>query len=123
MLRPAARRLPPLAVLHHRGRLSGRVYETPVQAYRTPDGFVVGLAYNPDAAWAQNILAAGGGELTRGGKRYAITAPRRLGPEARERLPRLAALHMRAVHVEDSLEFDARPIPATDGTSTQEDAA
>lgn len=41
---PLTRRVPPLAVLHHKGRRSGRSYDTPVQAYATPEGWVVGLA-------------------------------------------------------------------------------
>lgn len=111
VLRPLARRLPPLAVLHHRGRRSGRSYETPVQAYRTPQGFVVGLAYDKDAAWALNLLAAHGGEMTRAGRHYRLTNPRRSGPEARELLPGWAALMMRSIDVEDFLEFDATPEP------------
>jgi hypothetical protein len=70
---PLTRRLPPLAVLHHRGRLSGRSYDTPVQAYATPEGWVVGLAYDHNAPFALNLLAAGGGEMTRAGRRYRIT--------------------------------------------------
>ena len=73
VLTPLARRLPPLAVLHHVGRRSGTAYDTPVQAFRTPQGFVVGLAYEPDAAWALNLLAAGDGQMTRAGRRYQLT--------------------------------------------------
>jgi len=59
---PLMRRLPPFAVLHHRGRRSGRSYDTPVQALRTNDGWVVALAYDHNSAWALNLLAAGGGK-------------------------------------------------------------
>jgi deazaflavin-dependent oxidoreductase (nitroreductase family) len=107
---PLARRLPPLAVLHHRGRRTGRSYDTPVQAYRTPNGWVVGLAYDRNAPFALNLLAAGGGEMTRAGRRYRITQPRRVGHEARELLPAWASLQMRAVGIEDYLQFDATPL-------------
>jgi hypothetical protein len=35
---PLTRQLPPLAVLHHKGRRSGSSCNTPVQAYQRPMG-------------------------------------------------------------------------------------
>jgi deazaflavin-dependent oxidoreductase (nitroreductase family) len=107
---PVTRRLPPAAVLHHQGRRTGRCYDTPVQAYHTPDGWVVGLAYDHNAPFVLNPLAAGGGEMTRAGRRYRITQPRRVGREARELLPALASLQMRLVGIDDFLQFDATPL-------------
>jgi deazaflavin-dependent oxidoreductase (nitroreductase family) len=107
---PLTRRLPPLAVLHHRGRRTGRSYDTPVQAYPTPDGWVVGLAFDRNAPFALNLVAAGGGEMTRAGRRYRITQPRRVGREARELLPAFTSLQMRMVGIEDFLQFDATPL-------------
>jgi deazaflavin-dependent oxidoreductase (nitroreductase family) len=107
VLTPLAGRLPPLAILHHRGRRSGRAYKTPVQAYRTPQGFVVALACNRNAAWALNLQAADGGEMTRGGRRYQLTRPRRSGPDAQKLLAAWASAMMRALDIEDYLEFDA----------------
>lgn len=106
-----ARRLPPLAVLHHTGRKSGRTFETPVQAYRTPTGFIVGLAYGSDAQWAKNLLAAHTGEITRAGHRYTLTTPRRRGPEALNDLPRPVALMMRLLRIDSFMDFDAAPLP------------
>jgi deazaflavin-dependent oxidoreductase (nitroreductase family) len=107
---PLTRRVPPLAVLHHRGRRSGRSYDTPVQAYATPKGWLVGLAYDHNAPFALNLLAAGGGEMTRAGRRYQISRPRRVGREALKTLPALAALQMRAVGIDEFLQFDATPL-------------
>jgi deazaflavin-dependent oxidoreductase (nitroreductase family) len=107
---PLTRRLPPFAVLHHRGRRTGRSYDTPVQAYRTPDGWVVGLAYHHNSAWVLNLLAAGGGEMTRAGRRYRITQPRRVGREAYELIPVWAALQMHAVGIDEFLQFYATQI-------------
>lgn len=107
---PLNRRLPPLAVLHHQGRRTGRSYDTPVQAYRTPDGWVVGLAYDRNSPFALNLLAAGGGEMTRAGRHYRITQPRRAGREVLELLPVWASLLMRVVGIEDFLRFDATPL-------------
>ena len=77
---PLAERLSPFAVLHHKGRRSGRDYSTPVQAYPTKSGgFVVALGYGYNSDWALNLLAADGGSATRQSKRYALTNPRRAG--------------------------------------------
>lgn len=100
-----ARRVPPLAVLHHRGRKSGRGYDTPVQAYRTTTGFLIGLAYDSNAQWARNLLAAGTGELTRAGHTYTLTNPRRRGPEALRDLPAPVALMMRSLGINAFMEF------------------
>lgn len=110
VLRPLAKWLPPLAVLHHRGRKSGKSFETPVQAFRTRSGgFIVGLAYDANANWAQNILAAGGGEISYCGRRYALTAPRKRGAEARANLSAPIGLMMRKLGIDDFLECDAVP--------------
>ncbi|MGW0860570.1 nitroreductase family deazaflavin-dependent oxidoreductase [Streptomyces sp. NPDC002690] len=107
VLRPLARWIPPLAVLHHRGRRSGTPFDTPVQAFRTGTGFIVGLAYDSNANWALNILAAGGGTISRGGRRYTISRPRRRGPEARADLAAPVGFVMRKLDIDDFLEFDA----------------
>jgi deazaflavin-dependent oxidoreductase (nitroreductase family) len=107
MLTPIAREIPPLAVLQHRGRKSGRLFTTPVQAFRTKSGFLVGLAYDTNAQWAQNLLAARGGEMTRAGKHYTLANPRRRGPEALSDLPAPVALAMRALRINEFIEFDA----------------
>ena len=107
LMGPFVSRAPTGAVLHHRGRRTGRSYNTPVLAFRTPDGYVVPLAYSRDAAWALNLLAAGDGEMTRFGRRYQLTRVRRAGPEARELLPAWASLMMRALRIDDFLQFDA----------------
>jgi deazaflavin-dependent oxidoreductase (nitroreductase family) len=107
---PLTRHLPPFAVLHHKGRRSGRSYDTPVQAYATPEGWLVGLAYDHNAPFALNLIAAGGGEMTRAGRRYRISRPRRVGREALKTLPALAALQMRVVGIDEFLQFDATPL-------------
>ncbi|MFC7623910.1 hypothetical protein [Microlunatus sp. GCM10028923] len=113
VLLPLARRLPPLAVLHHVGRRSGTAYRTPVQAYRTERGFLIGLVYDSAADWARNLEVAGTGELTRAGRTYPVSAPTRLAAvDALRLLPGPAAWLMRLVRVE---EFLALAVPAQSG--------
>lgn len=51
--------------------------------------------------------------MTRAGRRYRLTNPRRSGPEAQQLLPRWVSMEMRSIDVEDFLEFDATPEPTT----------
>jgi deazaflavin-dependent oxidoreductase (nitroreductase family) len=82
LLRTVAWVVPPLAVIHHVGRKSGRPYRTPVVAFRTAGGFVIPMTYGRDVDWARNMLKARGCELERMGRRYALTNPRILGGKA-----------------------------------------
>jgi deazaflavin-dependent oxidoreductase (nitroreductase family) len=88
LLGPIAWLVPPLAVLHHRGRRSGRSYRTPVVAFRSAHGFVVPMTYGRDVDWARNLRAAGGGELTQMGRRFRVRHPRIVdAAHAKSRLP------------------------------------
>jgi deazaflavin-dependent oxidoreductase (nitroreductase family) len=63
ILRPIADRLPAFGIVTHRGRKTGRTYETPVNAFRRGDQYLFFLTYGSDVHWVQNILAAGTCEL------------------------------------------------------------
>jgi deazaflavin-dependent oxidoreductase (nitroreductase family) len=67
--------LPPWSVIVHRGRKSGRVYRTPVDAFRKGDTFAVVILYGEHSDWIRNVLA-GGGEVVRGGRTYDLLEPR-----------------------------------------------
>jgi deazaflavin-dependent oxidoreductase (nitroreductase family) len=68
--------LPPYAVIVHRGRTSGTEYRTPVTAFRGGGALVVPLLYGDGSDWVRNVLAAGGGEVRRGGRVRRIVRPR-----------------------------------------------
>ncbi len=68
--------VPPLAVVHHVGRTSGRAYRTPVLAFPSAKGLVIPMTYGRDVDWARNLLAAHGGEIERMGRRAALRNPR-----------------------------------------------
>ena len=83
------------AVIRHRGRVSGRSYETPVGAEPVDDGFVIALVYGSRTSWLRNVLAAGSATIVHDGQAYAVDQPeivpmqRRPGPLQRRRPPRL----------------------------------
>jgi deazaflavin-dependent oxidoreductase (nitroreductase family) len=68
--------LPIWAMVHHRGRRSGRAYATPVQI-RTmgPDHFVIAVPWPERSQWFRNVLAAGGCTLTWRGAEHRTDAP------------------------------------------------
>ena len=88
MLRTIAWLVPPLAVVHHVGRKSGRAYQSPVVAIPTARGVVIPMTYGRDVDWARNIVAAGRFELERAGRRVRLASPRIVGlHEAAPELP------------------------------------
>jgi deazaflavin-dependent oxidoreductase (nitroreductase family) len=71
--------LPPWAVIVHRGRRSGRTYRTPVNAFRRGDAVAVVVLYGAGSDWVRNLVAAGEGQIVRGGRTYALLEPRLIG--------------------------------------------
>jgi len=71
--------VPPLAVVRHVGRKSGRHYRSPVVAFASESGVVIPMTYGRDVDWARNIIHAHGCELARMGRRIALRNPRIVG--------------------------------------------
>jgi deazaflavin-dependent oxidoreductase (nitroreductase family) len=63
------------AVIRHRGRTSGRPYETPVGVVATDDGFLIALMYGSRTNWLQNVLASGSATIVHEGQTYAVDQP------------------------------------------------
>ncbi|WP_214406269.1 nitroreductase/quinone reductase family protein [Pseudonocardia lacus] len=72
----AGRRFFPLwAVVHHRGRRTGRDLAVPVALLVTPEAFVVTLPWGSGTNWVRNVLAAGGCRVRWKGVDHDVTAP------------------------------------------------
>ena len=67
--------IPVWGVVRHRGRRSGRVYETPIALQATAQGFVIPLPYSERTDWCRNVIAAGGGEVRWRGVDHRVTGP------------------------------------------------
>jgi deazaflavin-dependent oxidoreductase (nitroreductase family) len=63
------------AIIHHRGRRSGKPYATPILALPMTGGFLVPLPYGAHVDWLQNVLAEGTGEIDYQGVRYTVVEP------------------------------------------------
>jgi deazaflavin-dependent oxidoreductase (nitroreductase family) len=91
--------VPPLSVVHHVGRKSGRHYRSPVIAFRTAKGFVIPMTYGRDVDWARNLLHAHGGALGRMGQRFSLRNPRVV--DGAVAYPHLPALVRPALRIAD----------------------
>lgn len=113
---PLARRLPPLAVVQHVGRKSGRTFENPVMAFTTSGGWVVSLAYGSDVQWARNLQHWHGGELTRSGLVHRVGEARPISRDrAAEAIPVWARRVLRLARVDEFLLLTRDAADATSG--------
>ena len=48
-----AARLPGFGILTHVGRKSGKLYRTPVNVFRAPEGFLIALTYGRESEWVR----------------------------------------------------------------------
>lgn len=65
----------PFAVLHHVGRKSGKIFETPVLVWPVEDGFIVALTYGSQVDWLRNLQAAEQGTLRWHKQEYVFQTP------------------------------------------------
>ena len=68
--------LPGLGIVIHVGRRTRTVYRTPVNVFRTKDGFRFALTYGRDAEWVRNALAHGAVRLVTRGASTSSRTPR-----------------------------------------------
>ena len=67
--------MPIVGVLHHVGRRSGRAYATPLGMRPVEDTFLFPRTFGDNAAWYQNVLAAGWCVVTYRGNNYSLIEP------------------------------------------------
>src|SRR4051794_22489140 len=81
------RRLPGWGVVCHRGRRSGRAFETQVNLFGRPGGYVVALTYGAGSDWVKNVLAAGECDIVTRRRRVHLTNPRIVHDPGRAYMP------------------------------------
>ena len=82
-----AARLPGFGILTHVGRKSGKVYRTPVNVFRVPEGFLIALTYGRESEWVKNVVAAGACQLQTRHALYQLSAPTIVHDPTRRRFP------------------------------------
>jgi deazaflavin-dependent oxidoreductase (nitroreductase family) len=105
--------MPGLGVIVHRGRRSGRVYQTPVTVFPTDGGYVIALTYGPDTDWVKNVLAAGTCELRTRGRIVQLGSPRVFHDKSRRDIRPAERQVLRIIGVADFLSVTTQPAPAT----------
>ncbi len=100
-----AARLPGFGILTHVGRKSGRVYRTPVNVFRAPEGFLIALTYGRESEWVKNVLADGGCELETRGVLYQLSAPTIVHDPTRGRFPLLVRMTLRLIGANDFMQL------------------
>lgn len=89
-LRPLSKKLPGFSVIKHRGRTSGKEYETIVTSYRKDDVLAIMLAHGK-TNWVKNVLAAGQADIHVGRTDLHLVNPRVLPAGSTDpSLPRIA---------------------------------
>lgn len=97
--------VPGFAVFEHVGRKSGKTYHTPVNMFRTGDGYVVALTYGPTSDWVRNVLAAGECYVVTRGRRVHLVRPRVVHDPRRQAMPVPARQFLGLIQVVDFLEL------------------
>jgi deazaflavin-dependent oxidoreductase (nitroreductase family) len=97
---------PGFGLVLHRGRRSGRTYETPVNVFPTESGMRIALTYGADSEWVKNVLAAGGCTVRTRGADIALTAPRVVHDPARTGIRPVERRILGALDVADFLDLD-----------------
>jgi deazaflavin-dependent oxidoreductase (nitroreductase family) len=75
MMRPLLRRLPGTATIKHRGRKSGKPYETIVTTFRKGNVLAIALGHG-QTDWVKNVMAAGEADVSFVRRTVHITNPR-----------------------------------------------
>ncbi|NIH84041.1 nitroreductase family deazaflavin-dependent oxidoreductase [Amycolatopsis granulosa] len=107
----AGRRVAPLwALVRHRGRKSGKPYQTPIAIVgSTPGAVYIGLPWGRRTDWIRN-LQEGGGTLVWKGRTFAVAEPAFTGKD--EVLSHVSGLRRRLAQrwpMEDYLRLTLRP--------------
>ena len=87
-----------IADLEHVGRTSGRVYHTPVRAFRAGGAVVVGINFGTKSDWLRNVLAAGHCRMVLRGQAMELDQPRVVPIEqGMKSMPRVFGLGLKHV--------------------------
>jgi deazaflavin-dependent oxidoreductase (nitroreductase family) len=107
-----AARLPGFGILTHVGRKSGRLYRTPVNVFRVPEGFLIALTYGRESEWVKNVIAAGACQLETRGVLYQLSAPTIVHDPARRRFPLFVRTVLGLIGANDFMQLStSRAVP------------
>ena len=96
---------PAFGIITHVGRKSGKLYRTPINVFRVPDGFAIALTYGRESEWVKNVLTAGGCELQTRGRHYHLSGPTIVHDPTRKQFPFPVRIVLGIVGANDFLQL------------------
>jgi len=110
--------MPILGVLRHRGRVSGRMYATPLGMRPLGNSFVMPRTFGENAAWYRNVLASGWCVVTYRGRDYTLVGPEVIDyASAAPAFPRYELVQFRLVGINEYLRLKQAPAGWSQPTS------
>jgi deazaflavin-dependent oxidoreductase (nitroreductase family) len=103
--------LPGFGVVVHTGRISQRVYRTPVNVFRRGPTYVIALTYGADPEWVRNVLANGSCGLIVRGRLVKLRQPRLFQDSSRRLMPRPVRVVLGLAGVSEFLELQLDTTP------------
>jgi deazaflavin-dependent oxidoreductase (nitroreductase family) len=103
--RHVAPHVPGLGVVIHKGRRSGRTYQTPVNVFGVDGGYVIALTYGQDTDWVKNVMADGRCELRTRRRLIPLTSPELFRDETRRDIRPAERQVLRLLGVADFLSL------------------
>jgi deazaflavin-dependent oxidoreductase (nitroreductase family) len=100
-----AARLPGFGIVTHVGRKSGKVYRTPINVFRAPEGFLIALTYGRESEWVKNVVTAGACQLETRGVQYQLSAPIIMYDPTRRRFPIPVRIVLRLIGANDFMQL------------------
>jgi deazaflavin-dependent oxidoreductase (nitroreductase family) len=106
--------LPGFGVVVHTGRISRRVYRTPVNVFRRGPTYVIALTYGANSEWVRNVLANGSCGLFVRGRLVRLRQPRLFRDPSRRLMPPPVRVVLGLLGVSEFLELrlDSPPLYA-----------
>jgi deazaflavin-dependent oxidoreductase (nitroreductase family) len=97
--------LPDMGIVVHVGRRTRTVYRTPVNVFRTKDGFRIPLTYGHESEWVRNALAHGAVRLVTRRREHELTDPQLVIDPHRQHVPLLLRWFLALLRVTEFLDF------------------
>lgn len=103
-------KIPNLAILHHRGRKSGKLYSIPIMAFPLDGIVAIALTYGADVDWLKNVVAADGCTVTSADREWVLSRPRIVrGADLPGRLPAPFRVFLRVLRVDTYVRLSKHP--------------
>ncbi len=99
--------LPGFGIVIHVGRRTRTVYRTPVNVFRTKDGYRIALTYGREADWVKNALSHGAVRLITRRTEHELVDPQIVVDPHRQHVPLALRAMLSLLKVTEFLDFSS----------------